>query len=58
MSAFTARYAGGGIRVDGEEILDARWFTPDRLPNIHGKISSARQFIDWSVSKHRMEPDG
>ncbi len=27
MIGFTARYAGGEIRVDGEEILDARWFT-------------------------------
>jgi NAD+ diphosphatase len=58
MIAFTARYAGGEIRVDGEEILDARWFTSDRLPNIPGKISIARQLIDWFVGKHRLEPGG
>ncbi len=58
MIGFTARYAGGEIRVDGEEILDARWFTPDQLPNIPGKISIARQLIDWFVGKHRLEPGG
>ena len=58
MIGFTARYAGGEIRVDGEEILDARWFTSDQLPNIPGKISIARQLIDWFVSKHRLEPGG
>jgi len=58
MIGFIARYAGGEIRVDGEEILDARWFTADQLPNIPGKISIARQLIDWFVRKHRMEPGG
>jgi NAD+ diphosphatase len=58
MIGFTARYAGGEIRVDGEEILDARWFTADQLPNIPGKISIARQLIDWFVGKHRLEAGG
>jgi NAD+ diphosphatase len=58
MIAFTARYAGGEIRVDGEEILDARWFTSDQLPKIPGKISIARQLIDWFVGKHLLEPGG
>ena len=52
MIGFTARYAGGEIRVDGEEILDARWFPADQLPNIPGKISIARQLIDWFVRKY------
>ena len=54
MIAFTARYAGGEIRVDGTEILDARWFTYDQLPNIPGRISIARALIDWFVEKHRL----
>ena len=58
MIGFTARYAGGEIRVDEEEILDARWFTADQLPDIPGKISIARRLIDWFVSKHRMEQGG
>jgi NAD+ diphosphatase len=51
MIGFTARYAAGEIRVDGEEILDARWFPADQLPNIPGKISIARRLIDWFVEK-------
>jgi NAD+ diphosphatase len=51
MIAFTARYAGGEIRVDGEEIMDARWFTADQLPNIPPKISIARSLIDWFIRK-------
>jgi NAD+ diphosphatase len=54
MIAFTACYAGGEIRVDGTEILDARWFTYDQLPNIPGRISIARELIDWFVGKHRL----
>jgi NAD+ diphosphatase len=53
MIGFTARYAGGEIRVDGEEILEARWFTADQLPHIPPKISIARSLIDWFVSKQQ-----
>jgi NAD+ diphosphatase len=52
MIAFTAQYAGGKIKVDGEELLDAGWFDADQLPNIPGKISIARSLIDWFVAKH------
>ncbi len=52
MIAFTARHAGGEIKVDGEEIVEAKWFTADQLPNIPGKISIARSLIDWFVAKH------
>jgi NAD+ diphosphatase len=56
MIGFTARYAGGEIRVDGEEILDAHWFPYDRLPTVPPKISIARALIDWFVEKHHLEP--
>ena len=52
MVGFTAEHAGGEIRVDGREILEADWFPPDRLPEIPGKISIARQLIDWFVGQH------
>jgi NAD+ diphosphatase len=52
MIGFTAKYAGGEIRVDGEEIVEAKWFAVDQLPNIPGKISIARSLIDWFVAKH------
>jgi NAD+ diphosphatase len=52
MVGFTAKYAGGEIRVDNHEILDANWFTADKLPKIPGKFSIARRLIDWFVAHH------
>jgi NAD+ diphosphatase len=49
MVGFTAEHAGGDIRVDGREILEADWFAADGLPDIPGKISIARRLIDWFV---------
>jgi NAD+ diphosphatase len=46
MIGFKARYAGGRIRPDGEEITDARWFTRDELPAIPSKGSLSRYLID------------
>jgi NAD+ diphosphatase len=53
MVGFTAKHAAGEIRVDGREILEADWFAPDEMPEIPGKISIARQLIDWFVDQHR-----
>ena len=53
MIAFTAEYAGGTIRIDQSEILDAGWFSADNLPTIPPKISIARQLIDWFLEKNR-----
>ena len=55
MIAFTATYAGGEIKIDEEEIVDAGWFEPESFPNIPGKISISRQLIDWYMAKHRKE---
>jgi NAD+ diphosphatase len=46
MIGFTADFAGGEIVVDGKEIVDARWFSADRLPDIPPKSSIARKLID------------
>ena len=46
MIGFFATYEGGEIKVDGEEISDARWFAPDAMPMIPGPISIARRLID------------
>jgi NAD+ diphosphatase len=45
MLGFKTRYAGGEIRVDGEEIEDARWFSRDELPDIPGAGSVSRYLI-------------
>ena len=47
MIAFVADYAGGEITIDGSEIIEAAWFSTEKLPKIPPKISIARQLIDW-----------
>ena len=46
MLGFHARYLGGEVVVDGEEISEADWFGPDDLPELPGPISIARRLID------------
>ncbi|MDR9769361.1 NAD(+) diphosphatase [Acetomicrobium sp.] len=46
MVGFTAQWASGEIKPDGKEILDARWFAPDELPDIPSGISISRKLID------------
>lgn len=46
MAGFVADYAYGDIRVDGNEIEDARWFTIGSLPNLPAQRSIARFLID------------
>jgi NAD+ diphosphatase len=41
MVGFVATYAGGEIRVDPEELEDARWFARDALPNRPSRHSIA-----------------
>ncbi|MCO5220545.1 MAG: NAD(+) diphosphatase [Thermomicrobiales bacterium] len=46
MIGFNAQYAGGDIVLEDAEIGDAKWFTPDDMPILPGKISIARRLID------------
>jgi NAD+ diphosphatase len=46
MIGFKTRYAGGDIRPDGEEIIDARWFSREELPAIPSRGSLSRYLID------------
>lgn len=55
MIAFIARYKSGRIKIDKEEIVDARWFSPDNLPNIPGNISIARRMIDWFLNRKKTD---
>ncbi len=53
MIGFFADWAGGDIRIDGTEILDAHWYRADALPTIPPKISIARRLIDAWVEDVR-----
>lgn len=53
MIAFTAEYAGGEIRIDPSEIMEAGWFTAHNLPRVPPQISIARHLIDWFVHMQR-----
>lgn len=47
MIGFTARWAGGEIRVDGKEIVDAGWFSASRLPpRLPSALSIARRLVE------------
>jgi NAD+ diphosphatase len=46
MLGFTARHAGGAVKVDGVEIEDACWFDRDGLPDLPGKGSVSRYLIN------------
>jgi NAD+ diphosphatase len=46
MVGFTAQWAGGDIRCDPREIVDAAWFRRDALPAIPPALSIARRLID------------
>ncbi len=52
MIGFTAVHAGGEIRVDNVELVDAAWFSRDDLPEIPPPISIARHLIDAFVQGH------
>ena len=51
MIAFTAKYAGGEISIDESEIVRAAWFDYRQLPAIPGKLSIAREMIDWFIAE-------
>jgi len=52
MIGFTAEYAEGAIRPDGEEIGEAGWFGRDNLPPVPSRVSIARRLIDAFFATH------
>lgn len=52
MMAFTAEYDCGEIKVDGDEIIDAQWFSADELPSQHSLISISGELIQWYLEKY------
>lgn len=51
MIAYTAEYVRGELRPCDEEIVDARWFALDALPQLPNPVSIARQLIDATVAR-------
>jgi NAD+ diphosphatase len=46
MVGFTAEHAGGELRIDEEELVDAGWYPRDELPLLPPHGSIARRLID------------
>jgi NAD+ diphosphatase len=47
MIGFGAHYLSGEIAIDGQEIVEAEWFTADATPNFPaGGMSIAGRLID------------
>jgi NAD+ diphosphatase len=51
MIGFTARYAGGEIQLQAEELSAGGWFSRDKLPTLPQKLSIARKLIDHHLAK-------
>lgn len=52
MIGFTVKYAGGNIKVDGNEIVDAKWFDASEVSRFPSKISIASELVDWFLDKY------
>ncbi|MGI8649901.1 MAG: NAD(+) diphosphatase [Rubrobacter sp.] len=55
MLGFTARYAGGDIVLQDEEIEDAGWFTVDTLPTLPPRLSIARSMLDAFIEEMKQK---
>jgi NAD+ diphosphatase len=53
MIGFFATWQSGEIQIDGEEIVDAKWFKANDLPNIPPSLSIARRLIDDWTARQR-----
>jgi NAD+ diphosphatase len=50
MVGFVAEFVSGEIRVDTQELADARWFPVDALPQLPPKRSIARYILDKTLN--------
>ncbi len=53
MVGFTARYAGGTLRLDPSELADAGWYEAGALPPVPPPFTIARTLIDAFVARRR-----
>jgi NAD+ diphosphatase len=54
MVGFLADFDSGDIQVDGKEILQANWYSPDELPNTPPKLSIAGQLIHHTIQEIKL----
>jgi NAD+ diphosphatase len=52
MLGFTADYDSGEIKVDGDEILKAKWFTKDEIEMYDSDISISAWLIENFIRTH------
>lgn len=52
MLGFTAEYLAGDIQVDGEEIIEAHWFTPKTIPSTPPEFSISGKLIRHYLNSH------
>jgi NAD+ diphosphatase len=53
MLAFTAEYAGGEIKPDQVEIVEAGWFRVNEIPKVPTGGSVARKLIEWFIDNNK-----
>jgi NAD+ diphosphatase len=51
MIGFTARHRSGDLRLQDSELVDARWFGADDLPQLPGRFSLARRLIESFLAR-------
>ncbi len=51
MVAFTAEYSGGEIKLEDEEIAEARWFDVEAMPPLPPSVSIARRLIAATAAR-------
>jgi NAD+ diphosphatase len=56
MLAFVADHASGELAPNPAELVDARWFAPDDLPQLPGRFSISRALIDSVLDDLRRGP--
>ena len=52
MIGFTAQYESGQIKVDNDEILDAKWFTKEEIDLPESDISISSWLIQNFIDNH------
>jgi NAD+ diphosphatase len=51
MIGFVVEYLAGEIVCQPDEIVDAQWFPPDRLPLLPHRLSLARRLIEHALAE-------